>query len=164
MNPLEWLCEKDRGFGDLSDEERVAIMHFSLLWSFFEDRVCRNCASASSIISCVQEWERERRLDITPFVPLLAYFCDRYFRHGTETEYFSGLNLRANDSPELVRTVLKRENTDPADCVAVLLIVVFRLRNNLFHGLKWAYGIKYQLDNFRNANAALMAALEIQGV
>jgi hypothetical protein len=62
-----------------------------------------------------------------------------------------------------VRAVLKGENTNPADCVAVLLIVAFRLRNNLFHGVKWAYGIRGQLGNFTNANEALMAALETHG-
>ena len=69
--------------------------------------------------------------------------------------------MHRNDSPELVCAVLKGENTNHADVVAALLIVVLRLRNNLFHGVKWAYGIRNQLANFINANTTLMAALEI---
>jgi hypothetical protein len=33
------------------------------------------------------------------------------------------------------------------------------LRNNLFHGVKWAYGIRDQRSNFEHANQALMAAI-----
>jgi hypothetical protein len=68
------------------------------------------------------------------------------------TVYFGGLHLRRNDKSALVRAVLNKENTNPADSVAALLIVVLRLRNNLFHGVKWAYEIREQLGNFTNAN------------
>jgi hypothetical protein len=163
MNPIDWLCAKAPGFSDLSEKERAAIMHFSLLWSFFEAETLNANASANSILALVRGWASDDRLNIAPFAPSLAYFRNRYFTHGIATEHFGGLNLRRNDSPELVSAVLSGENTNPADCVAVLLIVVFRLRNNLFHGGKWAYGICGQLGNFTNANAALMAALEAHG-
>ena len=163
MNPIDWLCAKAPGFNNLSDDERAAILHFSLLWSFFEAEALHTNASANNILALVHKWASDGRLNITSFAPRLVYFRDRYFNRGTPTEHFAGLNLRQNDSPELVGAVLKGENTNPADCVAVLLIVVFRLRNNLFHGTKWAYGIRGQLDNFTNANAALMAALETHG-
>jgi len=73
------------------------------------------------------------------------------------------LLLRENDNEPLVVSVLKGENNNPADIVGALLIIVFRLRNNLFHGAKWAYGIAGQLDNFSNANEVLMAALDTHG-
>ena len=100
-------------------------------------------------------------LDAVAFARSLAYFKDRYFQNGMATEHFRGLNLRRNDEPSLVEAVLKGENTNPIDGVIVLLIVVFRLRNNLFHGAKWAYGISDQLGNFTHANATLMSALDI---
>jgi len=43
--------------------------------------------------------------------------------------------------------------------VAALLIVVYRLRNNLFHGEKWAYEMKDQRSNFEQANEVLMKAM-----
>ena len=42
-----------------------------------------------------------------------------------------------------------------------MFIVVYRIRNNLFHGMKWAYGMRGQLENFRHANAVLIKALEM---
>lgn len=161
MNPIDWLCAKAPGFRDLSEEERAAIMHFSLLWSFFEAEALHTNASANNILALTHEWASKGSLDITRFTPSLSYFQDRYFQNGTATEYFVGLNFRKNDNQALVGSVLKGENTNPADCVAALLIIVFRLRNNLFHGIKWAYGIHGQLSNFIHANTALMAALEL---
>jgi hypothetical protein len=160
MNSIEWLCTKAPGFVDLTEEERLAIMHFSLLWSFFEANALHTNASANRILALVHEWTSTNRLNIEAFSQSLAYFQNRYFDGGTATEFFHGLNLRQNDSPELVKAVLRGENTNPTDCISALLIIVYRLRNNLFHGVKWAYGIRGQLGNFTNANIAIMAALE----
>jgi hypothetical protein len=162
-SPIDWMCEKAPGFAELSNDERDAIMHFSLLWSLFEGTALGTHASADRILGLSHEWASTGRLNFEWFSSSLAYFKDRYFKNGEETEYFVGLHLRRNDSPDLVRTVLNGENTNPADSVAALLIVVLRLRNNLFHGVKWAYEIRGQLDNFTNANIVLMAALEIHG-
>lgn len=135
-------------------------MNFSLLWSFFEAKALNTRASASGILALTHEWASTGRLNIQSFAESFAYFQSRYFQNGEPTKYFGDLNLRSNDNPALVKAVLKGENTNHADGVAVLLIVVLRLRNNLFHGVKWAYGIRGQLANFTNANSALMAALE----
>jgi len=135
-------------------------MHFSLLWSFFEAEALNTSASANGILTLTHEWANTDRLHTQSFAESLAYFQSRYFQNGEPTEYFGGLNLRRNDNPALVSAVLKGENTNHADGVAVLLIIVLRLRNNLFHGVKWAYGIRGQLANFTNVNAALMTAIE----
>jgi hypothetical protein len=160
MKPIEWLCTKAPGFSNLTDEERTAIMNFSLLWSFFEAETLHTNACANNIVALVHKWESDGRLNITPFSSSLTYFRNRYFKNGTFTSNFEGLHLRRNDCPGLVNEVLKGDNTNPVNSVAALLIIVFRLRNNLFHGTKWAYGIGGQLDNFTNANIALMAALD----
>jgi hypothetical protein len=39
--------------------------------------------------------------------------------------------------------------------------LMLRLRNNLFHGVKWSYEMKGQLDNFQNANDVLMAVIDL---
>lgn len=163
MNTIDWLCNKAPGFSDLSPEERDAIMHFSLLWSLFEAEALHTHASANRILALTHEWATTSHLTIEPFSGSLDYFRGRYFENGEQTHHFNGLNLRRNDSPELVSAVLKNQNNDTADSVAALLIVVYRLRNNLFHGVKWSYGISGQLDNFTNASSALMSALEVHG-
>lgn len=163
MSPIEWLCANAPGFKDLPEEDRQAVMYFSLLWSLFEAETLNTSASAAAILAMFHEWSNQGLLNVAAFAESLDYFKARYFTDGSATGHFPGLNLRKNDNPSLVEAVLKGENTDPADGVSALFIVVYRLRNNLFHGAKWAYGIRGQLDNFKHANAALMSALEIHG-
>lgn len=161
MNIFEWLGAKAPGFNDLSNEERDAIMQFALLWSFFEAMALDNSASVRAITRLVQSWESNGQLDVDAFTKSLAYFKERYFNNGTATEKFQGLHFRPRDKRALVEAVLTEQNTNPEDCVAALLIIVYRIRNNLFHGEKWAYDIQGQLGNFTNANAILMTAMEI---
>lgn len=130
---------------------------------FFEARALHTRAYANAILALVHEWAAQGRLNPEPFAESLMYFQRHYFVNGAPTKNLAGLKLRNNDSPELVHAVLKGENTNPTDTVAALLIVVYRLRNNLFHGIKWAYGIRGQLDNFTHANSVLMNTLNIVG-
>ena len=58
--------------------------------------------------------------------------------------------------------MLKNDAADTAEVAAALLIIVYRFRNNLFHGVKWAYEIRGQFENFSYANAVLMQAIELQ--
>lgn len=159
MNVVDWLKTNAPGFRELPRKDRDAIMHFSFLWSFFESKVLNRNASANAICAFTAQWASCGGLDVTPFESSLTYFRHRYFDNGEVTENFQGLRLRANDKPELVKAVLKGENTDPKDAVSAMLIIVYRFRNNLFHGEKWAYGIRGQFDNFTHANTVLMAAL-----
>lgn len=163
MNPMEWLSAKAPGFDKLSPQEVEAVLHFALLWSFFEAKVLNTSASAAAIFNAVQGWAQRGRLNANAFSESLTYFKDRYFKNGHATDHLHGLNLRNNDNRPLVESVLKGENNDPIGCVSALLIVAYRLRNNLFHGVKWAYGISDQLDNFTHANDALITALETNG-
>jgi hypothetical protein len=80
--------------------------------------------------------------------PRIQVRSRRYFSNGALTHEFMQLNLRANDKPELVKAVVRGDATNLSDIVTVIFIVIYRLRNDLFHGAKWAYGIRGQLDNF----------------
>jgi hypothetical protein len=162
MDTIDWLCSNAPGFDELPEEDRDAIFHFLLLWSFFEAEALDTRGSANAICALVKEWASQGKLNPTIFQDDLTYFRTRYFLNGTPTEHFPGLMLRENDKPALVHSVLKGDNTSPTDAVAALLIVIFRLRNNLFHGVKWAIGIHGQRANFDYANISLMKALEIQ--
>jgi len=163
LHPIKWLEGHVHGFLELPEADRQAILHFALLWSLFESTALNTRASSASIVALVHEWWASGMLRIDPFEESLRYFQDRYFEDGEPTPHFDGLNLRRNDNPELVRSVLSRENTNVADNISALLIVVYRLRNNLFHGQKWAYGIQGQLRNFTEANNVLMESLPLTG-
>ncbi|MEG6992810.1 hypothetical protein V1979_38690, partial [Pseudomonas aeruginosa] len=67
------------------------------------------------------------------------------------TYHFPYLNLRPSDHPGLVQAVIEGANNDPRDRMLGLLMIVWRLRNNLFHGAKWAYQLRDQRENFTHA-------------
>ncbi len=160
---MDWLLARAPGFAQLSDEERVAIGDFALLWTLYEARILSSAGNAASICTTVEAWWNSTRLDADAFQPELAYFRQRYFADETFTVHFDGLHLRQSDRPPLVRAVLDGSDNDPVRRVACVFIIILRYRNNLFHGVKWQYQLAGQRENFATANSALMKALDRYG-
>jgi hypothetical protein len=52
----------------------------------------------------------------------------------------------------------------PLELLSAALLITFRYRNNLFHGVKWAYGVQGQLSNFDVAIDLLQAVVEMQNL
>lgn len=160
---LQWLKAKAPGFNKLSEAEQNAIANFSLLWSLFENRILNTEGNASNICAAVEAWHNAKALDAAAFAPELAYLRDRYFANGHFTSHFDGLNLRKPDREALVRAVIDGSDKDPRNVMAAILIIVFRFRNNLFHGDKWRYNLEGQLGNFTTANDVLTKVLDRHG-
>lgn len=161
MEVRNWLEQHVPGFADFTPEERAAIQDFSLLWSLFEHEVLGDSASAASIVDAIAAIKGRRPLNLDPFQQPILHFRQRYYDGRQFTPAFGNLHLRPNDRRPLVETFVAARTNDEAEILAGLLIIVFRLRNNLFHGVKWAYGIRNQLGNFTHANTALMRAMEL---
>lgn len=161
MNRIDWLDRYAPGLQALTPEEHEAITHFSFLWTMFEARVLSTRASANAIVEASQRWAGSGLLVADTFGQEVAYFRDRYVADGKFTYHFNHLHLRRNDAPALVKKVLAGEATEPEEIAAAVLIIVYRFRNNLFHGVKWSYELQGQLENFTHANAALMQAIEL---
>lgn len=160
MNPFEWLKAHAYGYDSLSSAEHDALSQFLFLWSLFEAEVLNTRGSPDKIICVAKHWEAKDKLNIETFQSCLSYFQKRYVANGDVTPYFQNLALRDADKP-LVRAVMSGEEMTPADIVAALLLIVYRLRNNFFHGAKWADGIHDQLDNFCHANTLLMTVMDL---
>ena|ERR1700733_14875583 len=155
-----WLEIHAPGYDCLSNEERATIKDFALLWSLFESNVLNGNGDANRILAVVTDLGTQNRLTLAPFAASIAYFFARYHDGTDVTPYFDGLRLRKNDHPGLVKQVLSKHIRDDVSTLVTLLIIIYRLRNNLLHGHKWSYEIRGQLENFQNANAALMAYIE----
>jgi hypothetical protein len=132
-----------------------------LLWSFFEAEALGTKGSANAIEIWLRELEQHGKLNAAAFTPALTYFKDRYFSNGQLTHNFQSLNLRNNDNPALVTSVVSGQNLDPTDGVVALFIIIYRFRNNYFHGPKWAYHLHDQLANFTAANDSIMAVIDM---
>ncbi|HET7634986.1 MAG TPA: hypothetical protein VFK51_09670 [Burkholderiales bacterium] len=161
MDAIQWLDENAPGFAALGHPERVAPMHFSLLWSYFEAEALHANGSSYAVTAWIRDLHQQGKLDPAAFYPALNYFKKRYFEDGRFTHHFNSLNIRNNDSPAMVKAVLSGNNRDPVDSVIALFIIIYRFRNNYFHGSKWAYNLRGQLCNFTVANESLMRAMDM---
>ena len=156
---MEWL--RDHAGFALPAEEVQVILHFTLLWSLFEKALGED-GRPRTIVAAVERWQAEGRLRAGGFQESFAYFKARYFPGGEESPRFAELGV-GNAHRGRVADALCGANAEPREAVIAVLLVVNRLRNNLMHGPKWAYGLARQGENFRNANMALMAALDCNG-
>lgn len=157
---LETISKFVPGFAELESEELAAIQEFTLFWTLFESHLLEEGASAGKIKRKSREWAERGALPDCWFQPQLDYFVARYVDNGMLNTRFENLHLRNSDDPDLVANVLLGKNSDLKDQLAACLIIVLRFRNNLFHGKKWAYGIKGQKDNFFHSVRLLAASLD----
>ena len=157
----KWLKDRVPGYAALSPEERQAITDFSLLWSLFEHHVLDDQGSAAGIVKeCNSLCEPIGSVRECDFSNSLAYFRQRYTDGGAVNDLFGDLCLRRNDHRELVEKVLlDHEATTTAKKLAACLIIVYRYRNNYFHGPKWATQSHGQQDNFDESNKLLVYVL-----
>lgn len=118
--------------------------------------------SITSRADATKRWASDGLLTRECFEREINYFRDRYFTGGKQKPRFKRLHLRRNDSPELVNKVLKKMDVNSDEVAAATLIIVYRIRNNLFHGVKWSSKLRGQLNNFEHANSALMKAIKLQ--
>lgn len=158
---LFWLNAHEPGARNLSEGEITSVIHFALLRSLFEAHVCGKSASAPCFRKRVQEWSDAGVLRLKPFHLYLKYFQNRYLTDGEVNDRFARLRLRNKADREEVVAVLKGENGSPGDIMMTVLFIVYRYRNNLFHGEKWVYALAEQADNFDIANRVLADALEM---
>lgn len=161
MTPTDWLEEHAPGFHELTRDDREAIMLFVFLWSFFEFEVLNTQGNVKALVRVTEEWVNAGLPVEQSLHPHVTYLQERYCPDGTFSYHFDHLNLRPSDEPDLVRKVLKNDDVRPAEIAAAALIVIYRLRNNLFHGEKWSYALRDQLLNFSHANAVLAHAIAL---
>lgn len=117
-----------------------------LLWSLFEAKVLDQRGSADAIIDAAKQWAGKGLLTQESFEPQINYFRNRYYADGEYTYHFEHLHLRKNDSPDLVKKVLRNVDANSDEVAAATLIIVYQFRNNLFHGVKWSCKLRGQLS------------------
>jgi hypothetical protein len=161
LDVYNWLRSRMPGFSSLRESEIRAISQFSLMWTYFESVVFHCEAAANSFEPVVQSWQANGLLTGETFEKSLEYFRHRYASNGKVNVQFSSLHFRPRDRQELVGDVLVERRTSSSDVAEAMLIIVYRLRNNLFHGKKWESGIANQLENFEHAVRVMKTAIEL---
>lgn len=144
--PMDWL-RTTQGLGGLQPEEIDAIRDFTLLWGLFEGKAMGTEGSQPKVAAAVDRMPLPDPL-LPEMAEALVFWRDRYWEAGSPTPAFAALNFRPNTHRTLVIEVLGRARDGAADVLKALLLIILRLRNNLFHGVKWQYFLHDQFENF----------------
>ena len=153
-----WLTKNIYGYSKLSSDLKQSIYHFSMIWSLFECYLFENSFSVNKVL--------EKEIIITKpeeiYLPAYEYFKSRYIDgNGNTNKIFERLNFRGNDRKEYVVENLLDDSPDIIDTVKTMIIIIYRLRNNLFHGLKWDIDFEDQRDNFIHAARVMTKIIEL---
>lgn len=145
------------GLAGVSNEEFASLVEFSLYWMYFEATRLENRASGRTI----ERYARKVAISdaaTTVIFETAEYFRNRYGAGGRNQRYIA---LNFGESRGLERhaeKMLDDQRCDSRELLLGSLSVIYRYRNNLFHGPKWNYHLVDQEPNFRQA-ARLLAML-----
>ncbi len=152
---IQWI--NSRYGTNHTDEDISPVRDFTLLWNIFEREVC----DRSFRIEIVRRLINENNIQYENFRENYEYFFNRYVTNGQTNERFNSLNLRENDRPQFVQETLLDPNSNESHKILTCIIIVYRLRNNLFHGNKYIETINNQKENLINAINILVSFLNL---
>jgi hypothetical protein len=168
-----WLSNRRPAFQTLQDDERQAILNFTLVFSLFELEVFgTKSANADKLNNECLSWSP--RLTLEMFAEEFDYFKRRYTENG-DTNYLFDSKLRFNrrdndeenvrcndpDKKEVVKAILLNTNPTAVDIATACLIIAWRYRNNLFHGPKWIDDLHGARENLSHASGVITKALDL---
>lgn len=163
MEPKAFLTQTIPGFANLSDAERTAIADFTLLWSVMEGKVLHANATPATLLAHATTLAQAGTFPDSDFQTAFEYFANRYIENGTFSYHYQWLHVHKYSAKNraLVEAALLGQKTDADSQLSALLLIVLRLRNNLFHGEKWVYELRGQFDNFTHSNRVLMRLVHL---
>lgn len=162
LNELEWISQFFDNEADMDSEGLERVKNFTFLWNMFERFACSKFATVASIKVFVTKLRDNNLITAELIEPYLEYFIERY-SNADNLINIEGLRFRpAQDElkTEVIK-VLSRETVQPSLQLEALLLILLRLRNNLFHGEKDILLLNTQISNFKYANRLLANVLDV---
>lgn len=145
----------------LDDEHTYpAISDFCVMWAVFE---CTQLADANVAVDELAYIACRLERNGVDFQEPTNYWKNRYINNGTTNDRFEKLGFTYDPHKSLVASVLRGDETDAVKINHAILLIVYRLRNNLFHGNKDITRIHNQVENLNMASKALTNAVSASG-
>lgn len=163
FNATEWIAANTTGGTNLTDEANKSVASFTTMWNFFESTLCDNRASIAAFQRAIQHYQSARASQsaMQSLQDCLSFWQFRYQSPDGFNDYFESLYFRPNDRRDHVEGVLSGRLATDGDKLLALMIIIYRLRNNLFHGLKTLEMLNHQVQNLNTASRCLAAILEL---
>lgn len=147
---------------ELNDELVVEIGRFSVLWNCFERFQCDNFCSPSKIknISSNINIDKDKEClfakDLNNRRNFFNMIIADYVQEGLYPE-----GARQANTEEDKRLINDFLNNPEGNSTAGCLLAIYRIRNNLMHGLKQIEDLNNQLDLFKSVNEVLESIKEV---
>lgn len=162
MKVSDWIQKNIRRSAQLESNTLEAVSDFTLMWSIFEASEAYDENVVDQIRVLSKRVARDMPSDAID--SQLSYWSKRYIHeNGEPTEHFHYLYFRDASQIEKTLDVLKNKKTSFEDKIEVCLLIVYRYRNNLFHGIKDVTLLNSQVENLRNAIELLQIIMPYSG-
>ena len=166
IDELDWIMNFFNNSSDLKSEGIDRVRNFSLLWNLFEKYACKKNANVDSISKAVNNISAKETITPELITRHIDYFSTRYLNQDKSANIiFEKLKFRSNHSDQDIKqkiiATLRKSELDPNENLKALLFILYRFRNNLFHGEKNVIKLYEQVENFIVANDLLTKVLTI---
>ena len=140
-------------------QSRRFLFEFAVIWNILEKKKMRNHASIEKVSRFVEKMQNIENINITE---IFEYFKKRYTNNTDYLNLFKALRWidKEKDKKDETYRILTLENPIDKDKIKAILYIIFRLRNNLFHGEKSILTIDQQRETFNLVNSFLLDILE----
>lgn len=162
MKVSDWIQQNIRHSAQLEPKTLETVSDFTLMWSIFEGSEAHN----ENVVDQIGDLSKRVARIMPPDAidAQLAYWSKRYIHeNGEPTEHFHYLYFRKVSQVEKSLNVLRNRDTSFEDKIEVCLLIVYRYRNNLFHGIKDITLLNAQVENLRSAVELLQIIMPYSG-
>ena len=153
-----WIA--DNLHASLSDDAFEAVCNFTLMWNLFEATLCGRLADRPAIDHLASQIDNAAPVPVV-LATSLDFWRRRYIEMGKPNHHFDDLKFRPKHRKAFVAEVLLGAKTTASDQFLGILIIIFRLRNNLFHGEKAVHLLDGQITNLQTAAITLAYILQM---
>ncbi len=158
MTEKYWL-ERNRFYYQIDEARLQSIFYFSLIWNIYEKKLC-NKYGIFKVHPNEHSQKYSEKIDSDILNTVFAYFKNRYVSNGKPTEHYISFEFKSESIKSEVFEYLNSENPVNEQKLKSLLLIAFRLRNNLFHGEKEVERLYEQNENFSQINFLLMNLID----
>ena len=160
FDAIDWMVGRQPGLARYLRFDPQPLLHFALMWNMFEAEVCDCSASVTKLRTVANTLASRDFAGHPQAVSFLTFLRERYWAKTGPTDYMFGLRFRTEEERCLVSEVLSAQKPSPPESIFAQLLVVYRYRNNTFHGLKSIAEIFGSSILFDQSARFLAAALE----
>jgi hypothetical protein len=158
-NATTWIMNQPF-FSELNKDLQNEAGSFSFIWGIFELRVIGSLGkdpSASLGRAICGEYANSSSITKIDLNDEIHYFKKLFFnKDQSPTEVWQNACFRENDRCDEIKAILLNPESTFEQNAEALIRIVLRFRNNFFHGFKWAYALKGQINNFVYSSSVLV--------